>query len=542
MFCKNCGQELSSIAKFCPVCGTAVIEDEPEIQFTALEKSKEVKDSIKNLEEQQSNDTSGTSIESEETTNHTVSEQLNTIPEKQKQTSNEANNITNDLQQPITSNNMNSASEEESSKISKEDVKGVLLPQKGKKFKDLPKKQKILRLGIGGTLLLVAVIWFVFDGISGAKKAGDPDKSARSGNTVDVISSQCDTGAVFDMTLDEFSDLFNETLYKTIKELSPDAQITKSWDLKDYWGNRVEPQITYEENSGKQLTVHSAFFEGTHIIVTLIDGKVHAVRVCFKYENNDLAKEYGGIVYTIFSGLDFEDAINKIFDPVRNGMMNNTMIYKDSALFYIEVETLSFSVMAAAQPFVDSLINAKDAENPPHVILFGEDSIINDDYEKDNNISINSKENNEAEQQTTSQLETSQNDTGLTKSANIYVVNTKSDDLRIRESADLNSKVIGSIPKGTKVIATDEENGFLLVKYNDITGWASKDYLIEYTGESSTTSKQNNSVNSSNNQNKGNQSQTKTNEEIAKDIAEDVVDYAVDKGVDVAKDVIRSVF
>ncbi len=361
---------MSSSAKFCPGCGTAIEDDKPKIQFVAPEKG--VDNST--LDESAGNNLTDTdsSIENnlDETEKNAVQTQLTESPSAPEQANNVVVDNANEPKQIETAKSENSATD---------NIKEVLLPQNRKngkvKFKDLPKKQKIIRIAIGGGLLLIALIWMISDGISGANKAGISKETTSVNSEKAVISTleyDNDTGALFDLTLDEFSDIFSDTAIQMTKEISPDAAINEDWNLKDYWSNKADPQTGYEEISKKKYTLYSAFFEGTHITATVIDNKISHVAVGFDYDNNDLAIVYGSVVYTIFSGLDWREAEEKIFQPVRDGIMDNTMIYKDGALFAINVSTITYDVIPASEVFVKSLENAYDSENPPHVIYYGE--------------------------------------------------------------------------------------------------------------------------------------------------------------------------
>lgn len=60
-----------------------------------------------------------------------------------------------------------------------------------------------------------------------------------------------------------------------------------------------------------------------------------------------------------------------------------------------------------------------------------------------------------------------------------YVIATKKDPLNIRKGAGKNMGILGSIPKGKKVKCLDVRNGWLKVKYGNVTGWICGDYVKE---------------------------------------------------------------
>jgi len=274
MFCKNCGLEISSDAKFCPGCGTAVEDTEVKNEVAFSEKAEENTVSPDVTENQRPDTESSIGNKPDEAEKDTVQAQPIESYSEPEQNDNEV---------------IESANESKQSEIAKSDfpatdnIKEVLLPQKGKngkvKFKDLPKKQKIIRIAIGGGLLLIALIWMISDGISGAKKAGNPStEPEKTGSaSIKTIAYDNDTGAVFDMSLEEFSDLFSEIYINMLKEYAPDKEIKENWNIKDYWSNKVEPQTGYQETSGAKFTMYNAIIDRTIITVSVIDKRIDNV-------------------------------------------------------------------------------------------------------------------------------------------------------------------------------------------------------------------------------------------------------------------------
>lgn len=392
MYCKNCGKELNETAKFCVDCGAPVdmppakpdetIDDTMEKSSNSFGNSKLAdEDSIPQIEP------------AEQSVGNSIAAEQTEIKSDSEIKGNENTEKTDTSTSNAERNTVEKAADDEPFKINKDDIKEVILPQKGKKgrvkFKDLPKKQKIIRIAIGTGLLLIALIWIVSDGVSGAKKAGNSDSKndqTQSSEMVELnkeiktIAYNNDTGALFDLTLDEFSDLFSKTALQITEEVSPETKLNKKWNIKDYWGNKAEPQTGYEETSGEEFTIYTAFFEGTHIAVTTMNEKINSVRVGFDYDNNDLATVYGAVVYSVFSGLDWREAEEKIFNPVKNGIMDNTMIYKDGALFAITTTDCCYLVTASSDKYVSSLKNSGKC----NVVYFSDsDKIDTDDVDKD---------------------------------------------------------------------------------------------------------------------------------------------------------------
>ena len=150
MYCEKCGLEISSETKFCPGCGSAIEGVEAEKEITMSDKAEDASNSVSEIAE----------------------EKMDT-EQKQPAKSSEAKQIDNESVDTANAK-QNEAAKSENSAI--ESIKEIILPQKGKngrvKFKDLPKKKKIIRIAISCGLLLIALIPFISDGIAGANKAG----------------------------------------------------------------------------------------------------------------------------------------------------------------------------------------------------------------------------------------------------------------------------------------------------------------------------------------------------------------------------------
>lgn len=73
--------------------------------------------------------------------------------------------------------------------------------------------------------------------------------------------------------------------------------------------------------------------------------------------------------------------------------------------------------------------------------------------------------------------------TESTTTGNVFIINTKQDDLRLRETPSLDGKVLVGIPKGTKVVVEEESDGWSKVTYKGKTGWVKSDFLIQGASE-----------------------------------------------------------
>ncbi len=63
----------------------------------------------------------------------------------------------------------------------------------------------------------------------------------------------------------------------------------------------------------------------------------------------------------------------------------------------------------------------------------------------------------------------------------LYIVNTVSDDLNIREDKSTKSKVVGRIPKGTLITVYEIDDDWAYTDYNGISGYVSTDYIKVYS-------------------------------------------------------------
>lgn len=193
-------------------------------------------------------------------------------------------------------------------------------------------------------IILWAIIAVVFIGLV-ALLGSDSDESSLT------VPAENDTGALINMTFQEYSENFGKTLDEFY--LANNLSAT-NFDLSLFWNNKVEPMTEYEDNSGKAFTTYFAFLDGTHISVKEQDEKINSINICFDYDENDFAIVSAAITYMMCGKMEFEEA-NKIFETVRDGIMSNTMVYKDGILYPITTSTVSYTIMAASEEFISSL-------------------------------------------------------------------------------------------------------------------------------------------------------------------------------------------
>ncbi len=169
-----------------------------------------------------------------------------------------------------------------------------------------------------------------------------------------TVESDNDTGAVLNITLDEYTENFGVKLDELYVLAGGQAV---NFDLEPYWNNKVEPMTGYEENSGAEYTLYTAFLTGTHIGASIQDDKIESIDICFDYDENSMAVVSACTTIMICGDMEFEEA-NKIFETIRNGIADNTMVYKDGILYTVTASTVSYTIMAASEDFVQRLENS----------------------------------------------------------------------------------------------------------------------------------------------------------------------------------------
>ncbi len=195
MYCPNCGKELLEGAKFCPDCGEKIEAEKSEAVNTVAEEveivEKETVDTFARIEEQ-------SAAPMQEKTEPAQPTPVNTVP-------------------PVATNPAPANASFEISSNGK-----ITSGKKGRtKFKNLSPKQKAIRFGIGGLLILIGLIWFISDGIKGSEKAGgdyadnsisDEKTENYNDNIVKNESINSTGGVCFNTTIDEFINNYNNNL------------------------------------------------------------------------------------------------------------------------------------------------------------------------------------------------------------------------------------------------------------------------------------------------------------------------------------------
>lgn len=149
-----------------------------------------------------------------------------------------------------------------------------------------------------------------------------------------------------------------------------------------------------------------------------------------------------------------KDSNNQWYYLAENGEMNIGWISEDKNWYYIN----SNGVMATG-----------DLEINGSLYTFSNNGIL----VKSQSISSNVGQESYPNTNENNQINIDEKD----QSRKAYVV-TESNSLNIRAEASTSSSIIGSLPKGTKIlVGTSENNGFLKVSLNDLNGWVSSEWI-----------------------------------------------------------------
>ncbi len=193
MYCPNCGKELPEGTKFCIECGTKLETERIETVNYVAEESEvlgnDTVDTFASIEEQ-------SAAPMQEKPEPAQPTPVNTVP-------------------PVATNPAPANASFEISPNGK-----ITSGKKGRtKFKDLSPKQKAIRFGIGGLLILIGLILFISDGIKGSEKAGDDIRNTgiNNGIVVENKSVNYSGGVSFNITLDQFIQKYNDAYAELIK-------------------------------------------------------------------------------------------------------------------------------------------------------------------------------------------------------------------------------------------------------------------------------------------------------------------------------------
>ncbi len=172
------------------------------------------------------------------------------------------------------------------------------------------------------------------------------------GNT---IAFDNETGAVFDMTMDDLTGKINQACDDISAYLGKGEN---DFDISSFWNNMVEPQVD-TDSTGKSYTLYTAFLDGATVSATVQDGKIANVRSAFDYDEYEIGDYFGTVAIMSCSNLGVEDA-SKIIDTIANGLAdgNNTTIYKGGILYSMTSlgnSKVAWTVMAVSEDFVKLL-------------------------------------------------------------------------------------------------------------------------------------------------------------------------------------------
>lgn len=192
--------------------------------------------------------------------------------------------------------------------------------------------------------VVVLGLWFFLsddEGGTGSDAGGD----AGGVETVEIIS---DTGAAFDMSLEDFSKKFNSVYKDTEKPLKfEEVEV----NLKDCW-ETPEKGI---DDSDAEYEYYSANVNGIRIGAYVYDEKVATVLVDFTVIGTN-EREYATILSTVLiktCGNLTDEQAKKVFERSTGSTLN----YINGVLYYSS-ESDCFVARAASDSYVQSRISA----------------------------------------------------------------------------------------------------------------------------------------------------------------------------------------
>lgn len=363
MFCKNCGQEIPDDSKFCRFCGACSVQPtEPKLEQSAVCSNcgKELSEGVRfckfcgapvslKSEDEALHKTEMAEIdpqasEPEESTDESGNDD-STYPNQQENIS-PAAGLPSSYFQPAGSSNQRQYTYPPVADIKA--VKNETVKTSVSQVNDTPdtpitKKNRLSKRGkvviiISAAVVFMAFVLCLFDDegiIAEATKSCDND-----------------AGAVMNLTLDEFSQKFNDGMTSMYSDI---GYTNIEFNINQYWNNMVEPVSDFETTSGCPFTTYSAFVVNEYLVsAKTVNGNVETIRICFDYDDNDLPRTMSWGCIKALSGLSTEDS-KKIVETLNNGIMDNTMIYKSGILYSIDTSTVSYCFFAASARFVERL-------------------------------------------------------------------------------------------------------------------------------------------------------------------------------------------
>ena len=346
MFCKNCGKALSSDEKFCSGCGQKQVEEATKEDVAKPKATKKPTPPPASKKPVVATEKTEENVEKEVVVEKAVQVEnkepepvvIEVAPQVKPEATGEKSVL---LNQSGVAEEIEAKPEEKKGFVENVISKLLrflksLLP--GKKEGITPKEQKRNRI-----IAAILVVLLVFSSVDDS-----------SGNSL-TIASDNQQGALINLSLDEFSEKFNESMVSSYKEFDEGVAeyIGENFDISDYWSNLVEPMVEYETVTGKQFTMYSAFLSAP-IFVSVMDGYVRKVEISIQ--------DADASVFTVFSicatmtcgDMGYSEA-GKIYDTVMSddAIMNNQWIYKDGILYGASTSRMTFCIMPATQEFID---------------------------------------------------------------------------------------------------------------------------------------------------------------------------------------------
>lgn len=173
-----------------------------------------------------------------------------------------------------------------------------------------------------------------------------------------------DTGALFNMTLEEFSPILDEKIEEFFKE---EMNSEMNSDITGCWGKMVEAQVFTEETSGCEATLHTAVVNDKYLITaTTMEDKISSISVQISTESeedNAITKIIMSASVGVMDGIKAVEAENNIVKIIGDEMQRTGQmvgVYKEGVLYTVTTSdgVVNYEIIAASVDFVKRLENS----------------------------------------------------------------------------------------------------------------------------------------------------------------------------------------
>ena len=167
-----------------------------------------------------------------------------------------------------------------------------------------------------------------------------------------VKNKKVETGALINMDLDTFTRKFDKAHFESMKELTGTGE---NFGLSQYWNNIIPPQEDYTD-TGVEFVVYSAFVMNEYVITaTCVDDKINSINVSYEYGDDiDFIRVmYMDAMQAVGNMNVYE--VTAIVEIIEEGIMEDTMVYKDGILYGMNFSARTYCIYPASKEFARKL-------------------------------------------------------------------------------------------------------------------------------------------------------------------------------------------